>query len=151
MSSFQVVDGASMFSTVPTTSSVKTTTDTTTVALDALETVDQIVKKGWSEIAQLPKLSRDWSMKGLDYARKIKALGGHKEAVDFYLVAIVLIRDFNVLQEAVDKIDDQAIKFKVLKYGATWPYAGNQPNATEWTKWIYWDELSVIAYYQMEK
>jgi hypothetical protein len=83
----------------------------------------------------------------LDLARKIKLEQGFHEAIPFFTKVASEKQDLNILQEATININNDADKFNILKLGIDWTFKPEN----DYTKWRYYDELSILAYYQNNK
>ena len=71
----------------------------------------------------------------------------HEDAIPFLMKYAKFHQSIDILSLLVTSIDDEKIKSDVLKEGIDWPYS----SATDWSKWKYYDELSVVGWYNGAK
>jgi deoxyadenosine/deoxycytidine kinase len=82
--------------------------------------------------------------KNLELGHALKANNQHKEAVPFLLNAAKYNEDFGILEYAKQNIDDEDLKYTILKTGVDWCYK----DTSDFSRWRYWDDLSIMAYYR---
>ena len=83
----------------------------------------------------------------LQRARKLMSSGDTLAAIDEYIVLANKLQDLDVLKEAVETIRDDVTRLKILRIGVDFPYSAF---GSDWKRWRYYDDLSILAFYQKE-
>jgi deoxyadenosine/deoxycytidine kinase len=82
--------------------------------------------------------------KDLEIGHSLKIQHQHKEAVPYLLRAAKYNEDFGILEYARQNIEDEELKYSILKTGVDWCYK----DTSDFARWRYWDDLSIMAYYR---
>ena len=80
----------------------------------------------------------------LEVGHALKLQHKHKEAIPYLIDAAKFNQDFGILEYARQNIDDEDLKYSILKTGINWCYK----DISEFSRWRYWDDLSISAYYR---
>jgi hypothetical protein len=82
----------------------------------------------------------------IETARTLKNENKIDEALELYKKASISIQNLDILREAKSNLNDKD-RFELLKIGLDFPYT----SSSDWSSWLYYDELSIVAYYQKDK
>lgn len=115
-------------------------TDATETAVD----LHKLLNDARVDIDSAP--SSQFAQNNLAWARRIRDAGHHEAATPFFIEAAKSLKSLDILQEARWNLDEPKT-LAVFKVGLSWPY---NP-VTEWSTWRFYDELSILAYWQKDQ
>ena len=107
------------------------------------QTVDQIRTQGMFRLFGLAPNTKEWALANFELGKQIKDAGGHHEAVEYLMYHALFTKSIADLELIVLLLNDDKKRAEILKQGIDWEFS----TTNDWTKWRYYDDLSVVGYY----